>query len=404
MLRHTPTWHEQELAHEAHPSLRPVVNATGVILHTNLGRAPLAEEALAAMIRVGPGYSNLEFDLEDGVRGSRYLHARDLLLRLTGAEDALVVNNAAGALVLALAALAGGKGVAVSRGELVEIGGGFRLPEILAASRARLLEVGTTNRTRAADYREGAPDGALLKVHRSNFRMTGFTEEASLSELVTLGRELGLPVIHDLGSGLLLEPARLGLPPEPRPHDALVAGVDLVLFSGDKLLGGPQAGILLGRADAVAAARRHPLCRALRVDGMTLAALEATLALYLDPVRAVERIPTLRMLAASVEEVRGRAEALVDRLTRGGAGFPMAVAELDGRVGGGTFPEHTVPSAGLRIPDPEGALAARLRAADPPVVGRLDGGSLVLDLRTVLPADEPAVERGLSAAWEGRGR
>lgn len=382
---------EALLAEEA-PSLRPVLNATGVVLHTNLGRAPLARSALDAAARVGAGYSNLEFDLESGRRGSRYVHSASLLRELTGAEDALVVNNCAAALVLAVNTLAAGREVAVSRGELVEIGGGFRIPEILDRAGAVLLEVGSTNRTRIDDYRKALGAGgacAILKVHRSNFRISGFTEEATLGELAELGRESGVPLVHDVGSGLLADPSLLGLPDEPRPALSLAGGADLVVFSGDKLLGGPQAGLVVGRSDLVARLRANPLCRALRVDKGTLAALEATLRLYRDPPRAVREIPALRMLATPVTELGERGTRLAERARE--AGLRLEVVASVGAVGGGTYPGVELDSRALRLePGPGGAdeLAETLRRGDPPVVGRREEGALLLDLRTVDPADD----------------
>ena len=293
---------EKALVLDGIPSLRPVINATGVVLHTNLGRAPIAPAARSAMARAARGYGNLEFDLERGSRGSRYVHCVQLLRELTGAEAALVVNNAAGALVLGMNTLAAGKEVAVSRGELVEIGGGFRIPDILVRSGVRLREVGSTNRTRIADYEAALETGevaALLKVHRSNFRIEGFTEEAGVAELAELADRLGVHFFHDLGTGLMMDPAALGLRGEPRVADSLANGAHVVGFSGDKLLGGPQAGILVGRGEPIARMRQNPLCRSLRVDKVTLAGLEATLRLYRDPGRALAEIPALRMIAAS---------------------------------------------------------------------------------------------------------
>jgi L-seryl-tRNA(Ser) seleniumtransferase len=377
------------LVAEDRPSLVPVINATGVVLHTNLGRAPLSPAAVEAMAAVAAGYSNLEFDLVTGTRGSRYTHCTDLLTELTGAEDALVVNNCAAALVLAMNTLAQGRGVVVSRGELVEIGGGFRIPEMLARSGAELLEVGSTNRTRLADYRaavEEAGPGAILKVHRSNFRISGFTEEATLAELAQLGKDLEVPVVHDLGSGLLAEPSVLGLPDEPRPSASVAAGADVVVFSGDKLLGGPQAGLVVGRAEFVSRMRRNPLCRALRVDKGTLAALAATLGLYRDPERAIRENPTLRTLARSVASLTERAETLVDGA--GQRGVPMSVVPSTGAVGGGTFPGVALESRALRLDPAAGSaerIAERLRSGSPPVVARREDGALLLDLRTVEP-------------------
>lgn len=372
------------------PSLRAVINATGIVLHTNLGRAPLAEAARAAMAQAAHGYSNLEFNLLEGVRGSRYDHCADLFARLSGAEVALVVNNAAGALVLALNAVAAGRGVAVSRGELVEIGGGFRIPEIMERSGARMVEVGATNRTRLEDFRaavETKDVAALLKVHRSNFRMTGFTEEASLGELANLAHERGIPLLHDLGSGLFLDPRQLGLPPEPRASESLSQGADLVVVSGDKLFGGPQAGIILGRADLIGTLRANPLCRALRVDKVTLAGLEATARLYLDPPRAIREIPTLRMLAEDDASIRGRAQAVADSL--GEAGIVAEVVRSGGAVGGGTYPGVTLPSWAVAL-EPKGgatALSALLRTGTTAVVGRIEDARLLLDVRTVAPEE-----------------
>lgn len=387
------------------PSLRRVVNATGVLLHTNLGRAPLAPEARAALADVGTGYGNLEFDLDGGVRGSRYVHCAALLAELTGAADALVVNNCAGALVLAVNTLAAGRGVAVSRGELVEIGGGFRIPDMLARAGARLVEVGTTNRTRTGDYRQALDQddvALILKVHRSNFRLSGFTEEASLDELVALGRERGVPVVHDVGSGLLVAPASLGLPEEPTPAASVEAGAALAVFSGDKLLGGPQAGCMVGAADTVAALRRNPLCRALRVDKGTLAALEATLRLYRDPATVRERVPVLRMLTTPLATLEARAGALASALEA--PGVEAVVSPGKSVVGGGTFPGHEIPSWTVRVRGPEGAgaetLARRLRLGAPPVVGRVEDDALVLDLRTVHPDEEPTLAAAVRAALE----
>ena len=361
---------ESELAAAREAQLRRVINATGVIVHTNLGRAPLARDALERVASVAAGYSNLEYDVDDGARGSRQNHVAPILRRLTGAEAALVVNNNAGAVLLALAALAEGREVLVSRGELIEIGDGFRIPDVLARSGARLREVGTTNRTRAADYdRAIGPETALLlRVHQSNFRVVGFTEQPRLEELVRIGRTHGIPVVDDLGSGVLVE-----LEGEPSARDALNAGADLVCFSGDKLLGGPQAGIVVGRADLVEMLRRHPLQRALRADKLTLAALEGTLALYLDPERAEREIPVLRMLEEPLETVRGRAERLAELV--GGE-----VEQTVGRVGGGALPLVELPSFACAV---EEELAMPLREGEPPIVGILRDGRLLLDCRTL---------------------
>lgn len=393
------------LAADDVPSLRPVINATGVVLHTNLGRAPLSRGARDAMAATARGYSNLEYDLESGHRGSRYHHCAELFAELTGAGDALVVNNAAAALVLALNTVAQGQGVAVSRGELVEIGGGFRIPEILARSGARLVEVGSTNRTRPSDYADALGAGgvaAILKVHRSNFRMSGFTEEATLAELAELARGNGLPLLFDLGSGLMADPTELGLPPEPRAREAVDAGADLVVVSGDKLLGGPQAGVVVGREDLVAALRENPLCRALRVDKVTLAGLEATARAYRDPRGALTEIPVLRMLSVEADAVRARAEVVAARV-RADAGVEAEVAPVRGAVGGGTYPEVAIPSWGVVLggpPDPA-ALARELRLGDPPVVGRVEDDALILDVRTVAPEEEDDLVRCLARAVAG---
>ncbi|MBT3498846.1 MAG: L-seryl-tRNA(Sec) selenium transferase [Gemmatimonadales bacterium] len=385
------------LERDAVPSLREVVNATGVVLHTNLGRAPLADVAAQAMAAAARGYSNLEYDIDAGARGSRYDHCVSLLRELTGAEDALVVNNNAAALVLALNTLARGQKVVVSRGELVEIGGGFRIPDILERSGAGLVEVGSTNRTRIADYRGAVENGgvaAILKVHRSNFRITGFTEDVEVAELSDLAREAGVPLIHDLGSGLFVRAEELGLPEEPLAVDSLKAGADVVAVSGDKLLGGPQAGLLLGSKDHIAALRANPLCRALRVDKMTLAGLEATLRLYRDRSRALVEIPTLRMLGADVQELSERAESMASALSE--AGVSAEVVDGMGAVGGGTYPGVTLDSAVVALPTTgAGAseVAARLRAGSPPVVARIVSDRVVLDPRTVLPGQEVDVIR-----------
>ena len=402
-----PAWYArgaEELLQRADvPSLRRVINATGVVLHTNLGRAPLAAPAVEAMLSAAAEYTNLELDLEAGARGSRYVHCVSLLTELTGAEDALVVNNAAAALVLALNTLARDRGVLVSRGELVEIGGGFRIPEILERSGARLVEVGATNRTRLRDYEAALEQGdaaAVLKVHRSNFRITGFTEEASLGELASFAHARRLALVHDLGSGLMVEPAALGLSGEPRPHDSLAAGADIVVFSGDKLLGGPQAGLVLGRGALVARMRANPLCRALRVDKVTLAGLEATLRLYRDPARAVEEIPTLRMLAARPGGIGERAARVAAALSDVGA--VGEVVDTSGAVGGGTFPGVELPSRAVALSSPDAsALARALRAGEPPVLGRIVDDRLLLDLRTVLPGQEDELVTSVAQALTG---
>lgn len=360
----------EELRAARRPQLRRVLNATGVVVHTNLGRAPLPAAALERVADAARRYSNLEYDLLEGARGSRQDHVAAILRRLTGAEAALVVNNNAAALLLALAALAEGREVVVSRGELIEIGDGFRIPDVLARSGARLVEVGTTNRTRAADYERAVGDATalLLRVHPSNFRVVGFSERPTLAELAAVARRREVALVDDLGSGALVE-----LADEPTARDALAAGADLVCFSGDKLLGGPQAGIVAGRADLVERLRRHPLHRALRIDKLGLAALEGTLLLYLEPERALREVPVLRMLHEDAAVVRARAERLAQAL--GGD-----VEETVGRVGGGALPLHELPSFACAV---EEGLAAPLRAHEPPVVGVVRDGRLLLDCRTL---------------------
>ncbi|MCE2398255.1 MAG: L-seryl-tRNA(Sec) selenium transferase [Gemmatimonadetes bacterium] len=394
-----------EIADAESSTLTRVINATGVVLHTNLGRAPLAPEAVRAMAAAA-GYGNIEFDLETGRRGSRYLHCADLVRELCGSEDSLVVNNGAGALALALAALAPRRGVVVSHGELVEIGGGFRIPEVIGAAGSRLATVGTTNRTRVEDYEAAVEEGdvgAILKVHRSNFSMSGYTGDASLAELVALGDRIGVPVIHDLGSGLLIPSADLGLPFEPTPAESVAAGADLVVFSGDKLLGGPQAGVMAGTARAVGLARSHPLCRALRCDKVTLAGLAATLRLHRDPELAKQRIPALRMVSIPVEELRRRAEQIVATASRQGeeAGLPPLAARVDrghALVGGGTFPDARIPSVAIVAEAGEevNGVLARLRSHDPPIVARGRRGRVFLDLRAVDPADDMVLASALA--------
>src|SRR5581483_6613607 len=360
----------EALAAARRPALRRVLNATGVLVHTNLGRAPLPSSALERALDAARGYSNLELDLASGRRGSRQDHVSALLGRLTGSEAALVVNNNAAALLLALAALADGREVLVSRGELIEIGDGFRIPDVLERSGARLVEVGTTNRTRAADYEHaiGSETALLLRVHQSNFRVVGFEERATLRELAGVARRHELPLLDDLGSGALVD-----LADEPTARGALAEGADLVCFSGDKLLGGPQAGIVLGRRELVERLRRHPLHRAVRIDKLTLAALEGTLLLYLDPARALQEVPVLRMLHEDAGTIRARAERLA-RLVEG------EVEETVARVGGGALPLAELPSFACALDE---SLAAPLRTGEPAVVGIVRDGRLLLDCRTL---------------------
>lgn len=390
---------QETLAHRLRPSLTPVINATGVIIHTNLGRAPLSVETVVAMWQIGCGYSNLEYSLEEGRRGSRYVHAEELLCRLTGAEAALVVNNNAGAVLLILATLAAGREVVISRGQLIEIGGGFRIPDVLRQSGARLVEVGTTNRTRLSDYREAltSETALLLWAHHSNFRIVGFAEEPSLADLVALGREVGVPVVGDLGSGSLLPTEPYGLAHEPTVQESVATGAALVSFSGDKLLGGPQAGIILGQRDLVERLRRFPLTRALRVDKTTLAGLQATLLHYLRG-EAVEKIPVWAMIAASPQRLRSRARSLARRLAA--QGLPVQVVPGESAVGGGSLPGQTLPTflVAIAAPSPD-KLARRLRLGMPPVVARIEDDRLVLDLRTVIPGEDPLLLEAILHAW-----
>ncbi len=373
-----------ELARRRAPSLRRVLNATGVLVHTNLGRAPLADAAIARVVEVAGGYSNLEYDLERGERGSRQDHLAALLARLTGAEAALVVNNNAAAVLLALAALAEDREVVVSRGELIEIGDGFRIPDVLARSGARLVEVGTTNRTRASDYERaiGPETAVLLRVHQSNFRLVGFAEQPRVGELAEIAKRHEIALVDDLGSGALVS-----VGDEPTPAESLRAGADLVCFSGDKLLGGPQAGVVVGRADLVERLRRHPLQRALRADKLTLAALEGTLALALDPSTRDE-VPVLRMLHEPIERVRGRAERLAALV--GGE-----VEDTVARVGGGALPLAEIPSAACAV---EEGLAEPLRLGEPPVVAVVRDGRTLLDCRTLTDAEIDEVAAAVRAA------
>ncbi|HXE58082.1 MAG TPA: L-seryl-tRNA(Sec) selenium transferase, partial [Gemmatimonadales bacterium] len=376
----------ERVARRAARSLRPVLNATGVVLHTNLGRAPLAHAAVVAMIEAARGYSNLELDLATGTRGHRADHCRALLAELAGAEDGLAVNNAAAALVLALNALAAGGRVLISRGELIEIGGSFRIPEIIQKSGAVLHEVGTTNRTHLDDYRT-ALDGAaaILTVHRSNFEQRGFVATPDPADLAQLARDAGIPYVYDVGSGLLADLTPFGLGGEPRVPDAVRTGADLVVFSGDKLLGGPQAGCLVGRAAAVRRCRDNPFARAARADKLTLAALEATLDLYRDPTRALREIPVLAMLTLGAEELARRAGALAASCPER---FRPALRPGESAVGGGALPGARLPTTLVALdPGPIGAegLALRLRLGRPSVVARIEEGRLVLDPRTLPP-------------------
>ncbi len=381
------------LAAIAEPSLRQAINASGVIIQTNLGRAPLSRAAIEAVAAVAAGFSNLEYDLERGERGSRHTHLAAPLCAICGAEAAMVVNNAAAALYLILGALASGREVLVSRGQAVEIGGGFRIPDVLRQSGATLVDVGTTNRTYPHDYAEAITERAalLLRVHSSNFRLMGFTRETTIDELVAVGRARGVPVVDDLGSGALLDTSRFGLAAEPLVQTSVAAGADLVVFSGDKLLGGPQAGIIVGRAASIDRLMRHPLARALRVDKLTIAALGATLDSYLRG-RATDEIPVWQMIAATPDALRRRADALAETL--GGQVVPS-----QGAVGGGSLPGETLPGWAVRLdavsPD---ALAHALRCGAAPVVARVSDGALLLDLRSVLPEQDAALGAAVALA------
>jgi L-seryl-tRNA(Ser) seleniumtransferase len=380
-----------ELAMQA---LSPVINATGIIVHTNLGRAPLAPEALDAVAEVARGYSNLEYDLERGDRGSRYARVSAILNDVTGAQDSLVVNNCAAAVLLVLDTFAKGREVVVARNQLIEIGGGFRIPEVLERSGATLVESGTTNRVYIEDFERAlSPRTALLlRTHASNYRIEGFTHEADARELVGLGRRAGVVVVEDLGSGALVDLAEYGVERERTVQNALADGVGLVTFSGDKLLGGPQAGIIVGRADLVARLRNNPLLRALRVDKMTLAALAATLQIYRDGSER-EQIPILRMLAASLADLRRRADAYAAALPR------AAAIDSSAYIGGGALPQARVPSIAVALSAEKPArLAAKLRRGKPPIVARIDEGRVLLDLRTIAPSED----RDVIAALEPR--
>ncbi len=391
-----------EVRHLFQPSLQPVINATGVIIHTNLGRAPLSDAARAALDALASGYSNLEYDLAQGTRGSRYVHAASLLCRLSGAEAAVVVNNNAAAVFLTLSALAAGREVVISRGQLVEIGGGFRIPDVLRASGAQLVEVGTTNRTHLRDYAAamGAQTAALMRVHYSNFRQIGFTAEVELADLVTLARANDLWVFDDLGSGSLLDTTQFGLSAEPTPQASIAAGADVVTFSGDKLLGGPQAGIIIGRAELIERIKSHPLARALRVDKLTLAALNATLLHYVRG-EAAQAIPVWQMVRYAPVELQARVDRWVRRLQE--AGLPASAAATESTVGGGSLPGETLPSwsLALDVPAPQ-QWVAQLRAGSPPVVARIAGEQVLFDARTVMVEQEDALLGAILAIWQNQ--
>jgi L-seryl-tRNA(Ser) seleniumtransferase len=390
---------ERLLEIEQRPHLQPVINATGVIINTNLGRAPLSEEALQAMQQVAGGYSNLEYDLETGERGARHTHVAALLGEVTGAEAALVTNNNAAAVLVALSALAAGRQVIISRGQLVEIGGGFRVPDVMRQSGCQLVEVGTTNRTRIGDYAGALNEhtALLLRVHPSNFLITGFTESTPLDALVELASQHNLLVMDDLGSGCLLPSERYGLAHEPTPRESIAAGADVVCFSGDKLLGGPQAGILVGKADVLARIARHPLMRAVRIDKLTLAALEATLRHY-QRDEAETHIPVWRMISTQPKHISSRAASWVSKLQA--HGIPARTQRGESTVGGGSLPGETLPTTLLaldaaHIPLPLEELAKRLRLRRTPLIARIHHDTLLLDPRTVLPEQDKEMVRAL---------
>jgi L-seryl-tRNA(Ser) seleniumtransferase len=392
-----------EIASREALPMRRVINAAGVIVHTNLGRAPLPGEALSAVVDTARGYSNLEFDLASGERSSRLSHVEGTLCALTGAECAHVVNNNAAAVLLCLAGHARGREVIVSRGELVEIGGSFRIPDIMAESGARLVEVGTTNRTRLSDY-ENAVTGQtalLLKVHRSNFSVHGFTEEVRVADLARLGARAGIPVMEDQGSGALIDLAPHGIPGAASLRQVLAAGPGIVTASGDKMLGGPQAGIIVGKEDLVAPLKRHPLSRALRVDKMCLAALSAVLRLYADERRARDRVPVLRMLLEPEERVRTRARRLVRAIRASGADLSLVIERGGTSPGGGALPDIFLPTACVAVSHPripEAVMEERLRRGNPPVVARVGKGKVLLDLRTVRDDEVPGLAAAVSAS------
>ena len=393
---------QKEIERRTRPRLRRVINATGVVIHTNLGRSPLHPSALHHLLEISQSYSNLEYDLDRGERGSRYSHIEEILCRLSGAESGMVVNNNAGAVLLVLNTLAEGREVVVSRGELVEIGGAFRIPDVMKRSGALLREVGTTNRTHLTDYREAIvpQTSLLLKVHTSNFRVLGFTSEVSLQELVQLGREHHLPVMDDLGSGCLVDLTRYGLEREPTVQEMMKSGVDVVTFSGDKLLGGPQAGVIVGKREMIDLIKTNPLTRALRIDKLTLAALESTLLLYLDEEKAMEEIPTLRMLALDRNRLKQRGRRLMRRLA-GIEGMEAVLKEDVSQVGGGSLPLQELPTMVVAV-RPRSLSAndfeRNLRKGNPPVVSRISKEEVILDLRTIFDEEIPLLTEAIRNA------
>lgn len=394
----------------AAPKLQRTINATGVVIHTNLGRSLLAEAAIENLVRISSRYSNLEYDLEAGRRGSRYSAVEEILCEITGAESAMVVNNNAGAVLLALETLASGRSALVSRGELVEIGGAFRIPDIMAKSGAILKEVGTTNRTHLRDYETAVDEetGLLLKVHKSNYSIVGFTAEVSLSELVALGRRRGIPVMEDLGSGMFIDFSRYGLTKEPTVQEAVAAGADVVTFSGDKLLGGPQAGILVGKKDCLDRIKKNPIARALRIDKLTLAALESTMGLYREERAAVEQIPTLRMILMPVDTVAGLAERLQTALGKIGKDrLQIRLLDRFSRAGGGSLPLLELPTrcVGVRISDMSAdRLEAMMRNYCPPIIGRIEEDLFLMDPRTLQEEEIDMIAEAFRAVLEETSR
>ena len=395
---------QREIELQAQPQLRRVINATGVVIHTNLGRSPLHPSALQHLIEVAQTYSNLEYNIDLGERGSRYAHVEGILCRLSGAESALVVNNNAGAVLLALNTLAEGREAVVSRGELVEIGGAFRIPDVMKRSGAMLREVGTTNRTYLSDYQKaiGPQTALLLKVHTSNFRVMGFTSDVLLQDLVQLGREHHLPVVDDLGSGCFVDLTQYGLEKEPTVQETIQTGVDVVTFSGDKLLGGPQAGIILGKKNILDLIKTNPMTRALRIDKLTLAALESTLLLYLDEKRAMEEIPTLKMLILDLSKLRKRGRHLLRRLSGTvKKGIQPTLKEDVSQVGGGALPLQNLPTIVLAIKPVDfsvNSLEENLRKSEPPIISRISKDELILDMRTIFDEEIPLLAAGIEKA------
>ena len=393
---------KRELERQTRPRLRRVINATGVVIHTNLGRSPLPPSAIQHLIDVSRAYSNLEYNLDRGERGSRYEPVEEILCRLSGAESAMVVNNNAGAVLLVLNSLAEGREVVVSRGELVEIGGAFRIPDVMKRSHALLREVGTTNRTHLDDYQEaiGPQTALLLKVHTSNFRVLGFTSDVALPELIQLGKQHHLPVMDDLGSGCLVDLTRYGLLKEPTVQEVMKTGVDVVTFSGDKLLGGPQAGIIVGKKEVLDLVKTNPLTRALRIDKLTLAALESTLLLYLDEKKAMEEIPTLQMLTYDRNRLKRRGKRLLKRLA-GIDGIEVALKEAVSQVGGGSLPLQELPTMVIALRPLSCSvndLERNLRGGNPPIISRISKEELLLDLRTIFDEEIPLIAIGIREA------